>query len=133
MLQGTADLIYVGIRTFSKPVPGVVSRAGVIAIKPCERWCRVGGTMRSMKMAALAVAMTLMFSGLALARDHDQYKDKHDRWENHGDRDRHHDRDRDHNNWGNWGHNRDRDHDRWERDHRRNDGYYGGGQIYNRY
>ena len=27
--------------------------------------------MRSMKMAALAVAMTLMFSGLALARDHD--------------------------------------------------------------
>ena len=98
--------------------------------------------MRSMKMAALAVAMTLMLSGLALARDHDQYRDKHDRWDNHGDRDRHHDRDRDrdhdrerdHNNWGNWGRDRDhdRDHDRWERDHRRNDGYYGG-QIYNRY
>ena len=59
--------------------------------------------MRSMRMAALAVAMTLVFSGLALARDHDDsiitgtittsndhYKDKHD--------DRHHDwdRDRDH-------------------------------------
>ena len=28
---------------------------------------------------------------------------------------------------------RDRDHHWWERDHRRNDGYYGGGQIYNRY
>ena len=94
--------------------------------------------MRSMKMAALAVAMTLMFSGLALARDHDQYRDKHDRWDDHGDRDRHHDRDRDrdrdHNNWGSWGRDRDhdRDHDRWERDHRRNDGYYGG-QIYNRH
>ena len=30
--------------------------------------------MRSMKIAALAVAMTLMFSGLALARDHDDDK-----------------------------------------------------------
>src|SRR5678815_5418302 len=123
MLHGTAELIFFGIRTSSRPVPGVVSRAGVIAIKPCERWHRVGGTMRSMRMVALAVAMTLMFSGLALARDHDQYKDKHDRWDKHGDRDRHHDRDRDrdhdrnrdHNNWGNRGHNRDRDHDRWAR------------------
>ena len=51
--------------------------------------------MRSMKMAALAVAMTLMFSGLALARDHDQYNRQADRWDKHGDRDRHHDRDRD--------------------------------------
>ena len=32
--------------------------------------------MRSMKMAALAVAMTLMFSGLALARDNDHDKTK---------------------------------------------------------
>ncbi|MGZ4732381.1 MAG: hypothetical protein ACXVZH_09580 [Terriglobales bacterium] len=66
--------------------------------------------MRSMRMAALAVAMTLMFSGLALARDHDHDKDRHDHWDKHGDRDR----------------------GRWEGDHRRNDGYYGG-QIYNRY
>ncbi|MGH9552937.1 MAG: hypothetical protein ACRD3W_26390 [Terriglobales bacterium] len=93
-----------------------------------------------MKIATLAVAMTLMFSGLALARDHDQYKDNHDRWDKHSDRDRHHDRDHDRDrdrnrNNSNWGHDRngDRDHDRWERDHRRNDGYYGGGQIYNRY
>ncbi len=29
--------------------------------------------MRSMRLAALAVAMTLTFSGLALARDHDDH------------------------------------------------------------
>ena len=34
--------------------------------------------MRSMRMAALAVAITLMFSGLALARDHDDHKYKED-------------------------------------------------------
>ena len=96
--------------------------------------------MRSMKMAALAVAMTLMFSGLALARDHDHDKDKNDHWDKHGDRDRHHDRDHDCNvittrprprqgslDDGN------ATTDWWEREHRRNDGYYGGGQIYNRY
>jgi len=91
--------------------------------------------MRSMKMAALAVVMTLMFSGLALARDHDDYKNDH--WDKHADRDRHHDRD--HDKWRDRDHNRDRG--KWERDHRwwerehRNDGYYGNGngQIYNRY
>ena len=53
--------------------------------------------MRSIRLAALTVAMTLAFSGLALARDHDdRYKDdhhkddhyKHDRYkDNHDDRD----------------------------------------------
>ncbi len=35
--------------------------------------------MRSMRLAALAVAMTLVFSGLALARDHDDdhHRDDH--------------------------------------------------------
>ena len=49
--------------------------------------------MRSMRMAALAVAITFMFSGLALARDHDHDKDnkydKHDHWDKHADRVRH--------------------------------------------
>ena len=110
--------------------------------------------MRSIRLAALTVAMTLAFSGLALARDHD---DDHDR-DKHADRhhDRDHDRDRDHRsgrdwNWdrshdrdhnGWWNRDRDRDHDRWEREHRwwrgdgdhdRDDGYYRGGSVYNRY
>jgi len=124
----------------------------MIAIKPFERRCRVGGNMRSMRMAALAVAMTLMFSGFALARDHDKDNNKHDHWDKHADRDRHHDRDRDqdHERWQDRDHDRDhdrwqdRDHDRnrerlerdhhwWERERRRDDGYYRGGQIYNRY
>ncbi len=95
--------------------------------------------MRSMRMAALAVAMTLLFSGLALARDHDD-KDRHDHWDKHADRDRHHDRDhdRDHDRWRDRNNERERErvqreHHWWERDHRRDDGYYGGGQIYNRY
>jgi len=94
--------------------------------------------MRSMKLATLAVAMTLMFSGLALARDHDDYNNN-DRWDKHGDRDRHHDRDHDHDKWRDRDHDRDRgrwerDHHWWERDRNRNDGYYGNGngQIYNR-
>ena len=98
--------------------------------------------MRSMRMAALAVAMTLMFSGFALARDHDKDdNNKRDHWDQRGDRnrqDRGHDhwqsRDRDYNrerqqsdhHW--WGGNRDRD-----RDQDRDDGYYRGGQVYNRY
>ena len=91
--------------------------------------------MRSMKLAALAVAMTLMFSGLALARDHDDYKNDH--WDKHGDHDRHHDRDHDHDKWRDRDHDRDRgrwegDHHWWERDRDRNHGYYEGGQIYNR-
>jgi len=115
----------------------------MIAIKPFERRCRVGGKMRSMRMAALAVAMTLMFSGFALARDHDKDNNKHDHWDKHADRDRHHDRDRDqhHERWQDRDH--DRDHDRWQREHRgwwrgdgdhdRDDGYYRGGTVYNRY
>lgn len=88
--------------------------------------------MRSMRMAALAVAMTLLFSGLALARDHDD-KDRHDHWYNHDDHDRHHDRDK----WRDRDHDRDRErwereHHWWERDHRRNDGYYHDGEVYNR-
>jgi hypothetical protein len=106
--------------------------------------------MKSMKMAALAIVMTLMFSGLALARDHDDDKPKNDHWDRQADRDRNHERDhdrgrhewqdRDHDRDRGSDHNRDwdrdrdrRDHERWEREHRRDDGYYRGGQIYNRY
>lgn len=96
--------------------------------------------MRSMRMAALAVAMTLMFSGFALARDHDQDNNKHDQWANHADRDRHHHRDRDQHQdrWQDRAHDRnrerlERDHHWWERDRRHDDDYYRGGQIYNRY
>lgn len=80
-------------------------------------------------MAALAVAMTLMFGSLAFARDHDydrdHNKDRHDHWDKHSDRDRHHDRD--HDQWRGQDHNRDR-----ARREQHNDGYYGG-QVYNRY
>jgi len=93
--------------------------------------------MRTMRMAALAVIMTLTFSGLGMARDHNDDDD----WRH----DRHHDRDRDHDRW------RDHErHERWEREHRggwhrdhdrddwrwrpdRDDGYYNrGGWIWNR-
>jgi hypothetical protein len=101
-------------------------------------------------MAALAVAMTLMFSGFALARDHDQDNNKHDQWDKHADRDHDRDRDQHHERWQDRDHDRDhdrwqdRDHDRdrerlerdhrwWERERRRDDGYYRGGQIYNGY
>jgi hypothetical protein len=99
--------------------------------------------MRSMRLAALTVAMTLAFSGLALARDHDDDRYKHDHY---GDKheDRNHDwahghdndhswnRDHDRNNdrWRESERERVREHERWEREHR-NDGYYGG-QVYNR-
>jgi len=93
-----------------------------------------------MRLAALAVAMTLAFSGLALARDHDDdhHRDKHEdrhhdrdhdrdhRWNRDGNRDgnrdwnrdwnRDRDHDRDHNGWRDRDH--DRDHDRWQREHR---------------
>ena len=94
--------------------------------------------MRSMRVAALAVAMTLMFSGLAMARDHDDHKRDH-RDSGHWDKkvDRHqvsnhvwdHDWKRDRAN------NRvSSDHHWWERSRERaNDGYYGGSQVYNRY
>jgi hypothetical protein len=39
--------------------------------------------MRSIRMAALAVAITFMFSGLALARDHDHDKYHHDKHDKH--------------------------------------------------
>jgi Ni/Co efflux regulator RcnB len=93
--------------------------------------------MRSMRLAALAVAMTLAFSGLALARDHD---DDHNR-DKHADR--HHDSNHDRDHQWNRDRDHDRDHDRWQRenrgrwrgdgDHDRDDGYYRGGQVYNRY
>ena len=111
--------------------------------------------MRSMRLAALAVAMTLAFSGLALARDHnDHWKDKHvnnhheenHAWDHVWNRGRDHDRN---SNW-NWGRDRNnegwresarererereriRQHEIWEREHR-NDGYYGRNGVYNRY
>src|SRR5919198_350200 len=56
---------------------------------------RLEEMMRGIRMAALAVIMTLAFSGLGLARDHDD----DDHWRPH--RDRHHDwdRDRGHGRW----------------------------------
>ena len=100
--------------------------------------------MRSIRMAALTVAITLMFSGLALARDYDHDKndkyDKHDHSDKYADRVRHPDRDhdRDHDGWQDRDHDRDRerlerDHPRWQRDRHPDDGYYREGQIYNRY
>jgi len=84
--------------------------------------------MRSIRRAALALAVTLAFSCLALARDHDDHwKDKHaysHHEENHGwdhvwNRGRDRDRDR---NW-NWGRDHDRDRNwNWGRD-RDNDGW----------
>src|SRR6266705_1612387 len=109
----------------------------------------MGGLMRSMRLAALTVAITLAFGGLALARDHDDdhHRDKHEDRHHDGDHDRDHrwsrdwNRDRDHDGWRDRDH--DRDHDRWQREHRgwwrgdgdhdRDDGYYRGGSIYNRY
>ena len=102
--------------------------------------------MRSMRLAALTVAMTLAFSGLALARDHDDDRYQHDHYRDKHE-DRNHDWARGHDNdhWWNRDHDRNndrgresdrdriREHERWEREHRNsNDGYYGG-QIYNHY
>jgi hypothetical protein len=105
--------------------------------------------MRSMRLAALTVAMTLAFGGLALAGDHDDdhHRDKHEDRRHDGDHDRDHrwsrdwNRDRDDDGWRE--RDRDRDHDRWHRenrgwwrgdgDHDRDDGNYRGGSIYNRY
>jgi hypothetical protein len=112
-------LIFVGIRRFRKPVTGFDSKTGVIASKFFERWYRVGGNMRSMKMAALAVAITLTFSGLALARDHDDHK--HDHWDKHVDH---------HNESSHiWNHSSIREHERA----RANDGYYGNSRVSNPY
>ena len=86
--------------------------------------------MRSMRMAALAVAITLMFSGLALARDHDDHKYHDYKYkDNHADR-RH---DSNHDNWRRGEDHIKSDHHWWERQREhRNDGYYGGSQVYNR-
>ena len=106
--------------------------------------------MRSLRMAALAVAITFMCGGLALARDHDHDKyhhDRHDRHDHYTDhyndhRDRHdHNYGHDGNYWrdGDRDRNRDRwEHDRrdrhhwWERDHYRDEGYYHPGAFYDR-
>jgi hypothetical protein len=81
--------------------------------------------MRSMRLAALAVAMTLAFSGLALARDHnDHYKDKHV--------DHHHDSNHAWTAGGKARGNANGNTSAGNREHR-NDDYYGGGQVYNRY
>jgi len=91
--------------------------------------------MRSMRLAALAVAMTLAFSSLALARD-DHYKD-HNHYSGHvadhnwkravtnNTNNNHH--------WfeGSQARERERQHAIWEREHR--NGAYGTGQVYNRY
>ena len=96
--------------------------------------------MRSMRLAALAVAMTLAFSGLALARD-DHYKDKHvdhhisnhvsnhaldHVWNRNQDQTRSNDR------WRESAQERQREHERWVWEHR-NNGAYGNSQVYNRY
>ncbi|HEX3354591.1 MAG TPA: hypothetical protein VHS34_17360 [Terriglobales bacterium] len=92
--------------------------------------------MRSMRLAVLAVATTLAFSGLALARDHDYWKDKH--VNNHHevnhvwDHARSHDTYRSNSHWWEGSRQREREHERWEREHR-NDGYYGNSRVYNRY
>ena len=52
--------------------------------------------MRSMRLAALTVAMTLAFSGLALARDHDDDRHRDDHYKNDHYKDRHDDR---HHDW----------------------------------
>jgi Ni/Co efflux regulator RcnB len=94
--------------------------------------------MRSIRMTALAVAITLAFSGLALARDHDDFKhdhykdkheDKHHDWSHIWHNDRNHDKHNDR--WHESERDRIREHERWEREHR-NEGYYGG-SVYNRY
>jgi hypothetical protein len=102
--------------------------------------------MRSLRMAALAFAITFMCSGLALARDpHDRYDhDKHDRHDHYKDHRDRHDRNygHDRNYWrdGNrnrerWEHDRrdrGRDHHWWERDHYRDEGDYHPGAFYDR-
>jgi hypothetical protein len=88
-----------------------------------------------MRLAALAVAMTLAFSGLALASDHDNHwKDKHV--------EHHHQVSPGLSSI--WNHNRngsnstlsqsarEREHERWVWEHR-NNGSYGRDQVYNRY
>jgi hypothetical protein len=93
--------------------------------------------MRSMRLAALAVAMTLAFSGLALASDHDNHwKDKHVEhhhqvspgWSNIWN----HNRNGNNGSWSQSAREREREHERWVWEHR-NNGSYGRDQVYNRY
>ena len=84
--------------------------------------------MKRLKLAALAVAITLACSGIAAARDHDNDRWQHDRNHDRGAHNGwfHHDNDHDRNDrWR-----RDREHERWEREHSgwnrgNNGGYYG--------
>jgi hypothetical protein len=75
---------------------------------------------RTIRLAALALVMTLGLSGLALAHDDDHDRDDDHHRDRHARRDRDHDRDRD----------RDRDHDRDDRwrhhDNGRHEGWYRG-------
>jgi hypothetical protein len=97
--------------------------------------------MRGIRMAAVAVIMTLAFSGLGLARDHDDDKWRHDH-DKHADRDWRNDHDRDHDRWREherheqweperrgWWH-RDHDRDDWRWRNNRDNGYYRGGYGY---
>jgi hypothetical protein len=93
--------------------------------------------MRSMRLAALAVAMTLAFSGLALASDHDNHwKDKH--VEHHHQVSPglssiwNHNRNGSNSSWSQSAREREREHERWVWEHR-NNGSYGRDQVYNRY
>ena len=101
--------------------------------------------MRSMRLAALTVAVTLALTGLSVAGDHDyfdRHKDDHSKHDHYKDKheDHHdwghvfnHDRDRDRNDhhWWQSAREKEREHDRWERDHR--NVIYGNSPVYNRY
>ena len=91
--------------------------------------------MKSLKLSALALAMTLACSGIAAARDHDDDKWRHDRDHDRGARNGWFHHDNDHDRDSRW--RREREHERWERQHRGwerehrgwsrgNGGYYGG-------
>jgi hypothetical protein len=74
---------------------------------------------RTIRLAALALVVTLGLSGLALAHDDDHDRDRDDHRDRHARRDKDHDRDRD----------RDRHHDRddrWRHDNGRHEGWYRG-------
>ena len=78
--------------------------------------------LRTMRMAALGVAFTLAFSGLALARDDDDNQNHgrtkgHDRDHNRDRHDRDHDKDRDRDRDDHRWRDRDRNRDAWQRAH----------------
>src|SRR5439155_27283044 len=90
-----------------------------------------GKIMRTMRMAALVVIMTLAFSSLGMARDHDD--DDHWRRARRHDHDkaRDHDRRRDHERHERW---EREDPGWWHRDHDRDEWCWRGGDLggYNR-